>query len=110
MKSFKGTPGPWFVESKKNIEVSGDMNVIKTHGVDVAGYHIAYVSGWVDDEKTIIEAKANVSLMASSPEMLSALQHLVEVYDSEDGKQWTTTSKREALDKAREAIKLALGE
>lgn len=48
--------------------------------------------------------------IAASPQVFAALQHLVEVYDDPTGKQWTTTSKREAIEKAREAINLALGE
>lgn len=42
--------------------------------------------------------------------VLHCLQHLVEVYDSEDGKQWTTSSKKEAIANARAAIYKALGE
>ena len=42
--------------------------------------------------------------------ILSALQQLVECYDSQDGKQWTTSSKRRALDAAHAAIDKALGE
>lgn len=50
---------------------------------------------------------------ATSRKMLAltnSLQRLIEVYDDPTGKQWTTTSKREAIEKAREAINLALGE
>lgn len=55
-------------------------------------------------------SKVNANVVEQAEPMLRALQHLVEVYDDPTGKQWTTTSKREALDKAREAINLALGE
>lgn len=42
--------------------------------------------------------------------MLSALQQLLEIYDDQSGKVWTTSSKRRALDNARAAVNKALGE
>lgn len=42
--------------------------------------------------------------------MLSALQQLLEIYDGQSGKVWTTSSKRRALDNARAAVNKALGE
>lgn len=41
---------------------------------------------------------------------VSALQSLVNIYDDKSGRQWTTSTKRRALDEAHEAIKQALGE
>jgi hypothetical protein len=101
MKNFKGTPGPW--EARL---MHGDINVIRlgslrNEGVKAISYQL--VAHAIDDAD-------DANLIAASTELLSALQHLVEVYDDPTGKQWTTTSKREALDKAREAINLALGE
>lgn len=92
MKNFKGTPGPWRLRNRLtsidvDIPAEGPYDTI----TDIQDIHDAH-------------------LIAASPDLLSALQRLVEVYDSEDGKQWTTTSKREAIEKAREAINLALGE
>lgn len=49
-------------------------------------------------------------LAASAPDLLSALQKLLEIYDDNSGKVWTTSSKRRALNNAREAINKALGE
>lgn len=42
--------------------------------------------------------------------MLAALQRLLEIYDDQSGKVWTTSSKRRALDNARVAVNKALGE
>lgn len=42
--------------------------------------------------------------------MLAALQQLLEIYDDQSGKVWTTSSKRRALDNARAAVNKALGE
>lgn len=92
MKNFKGTPGPWRL---RNRLTSIDVDIPAEGPYDT-----------ITDIQDIHDAQ----LIAASPELLSALQHLVEVCDSEDGKQWKTTSKREALDKARKSINLALGE
>lgn len=104
MKEFKGTPGPWIVQNKSAV-VSVSKSVIATNGEHVA--ELAF--DWQGDFTGTITAN-NSNLIAASPSLLSALQRLIEVYDDPTGKQWTTKSKREALDKAREAINLALGE
>lgn len=41
--------------------------------------------------------------------MLAALQQLLEIYDDQSGKVWTTSSKRRAMDNARAAVNKALG-
>lgn len=46
----------------------------------------------------------------NNKDILSALQQLLEIYDDHSGKVWTTSSKRRALDDAREAVNKALGE
>lgn len=43
-------------------------------------------------------------------ELIVAMQQMIECYDSADGKVWTTSSKRRALDDARAAVNKALGE
>lgn len=96
MKEFKGTPGPWHVSNEGTLVVRDDMWFS----------HVASNIGYPSNDKDA----ANAELIAASPDLLSALQHLVEVYDSEDGKQWTTTSKSEALANARAAIDKALVE
>ncbi|UYU30318.1 hypothetical protein [Siccibacter colletis] len=73
MDKFEGTPAPWFVSPKKNIEVTGDMNVIQTNGSNCLGYHIAYACGWTDDSSTSIEATKNAQLIAAAPELLEEL-------------------------------------
>lgn len=42
--------------------------------------------------------------------MALALQQLLEIYDDNSGKVWTTSSKRRALDNARAAVNKAPGE
>ena len=92
MKEFKGTPGPWRL---RNRLTSIDVDIPAEGPYDT-----------ITDIQDIHDAQ----LIAAAPELLSALQHLVEVYDSEDGKQLTTASKKEAIAEARAAINKALGE
>lgn len=92
MKEFKGTPGPWRL---RNRLTSIDVDIPAEGPYDTI---------------TDIQDLHDAQLISASPDLLSALQHLVEVYDSEDGKQWTTTSKKVAIAEARAAIDKALGE
>ena len=94
MKTFKGTPGPW-----------------QDEGVYIGSvywpFQVAYVARFFAHEE---QDECNAKLIAASPDLLSALQHLVEVYDDPAGKQWTTTSKKAAIAEAKAAIDKALGE
>lgn len=79
MSEFEGTPGPWFISSKKELVVEGDMNVIQTHGANCLGFHIAYASGWTDDVSTRAEALNNANIIAAAPELLEALREMVAI-------------------------------
>lgn len=94
MEEFKGTPGPWFFDETFNV-YEGDRDG-----------HICTVTSWLDEST----ADANGFLLAASPDLLSSLQQLLEIYDDHSGKVWTTSSKRRALDSARAAVNKALGE
>ncbi|MEE3759725.1 hypothetical protein V2H33_22085 [Escherichia coli] len=96
MKEFKGTPGPWHVSDEGCVVIRDDYFFS----------HVASNIGYPSDE----EDMANANLIASSPELLSALQQLLEIYDDNSGKVWTTSSKRRALDGARDAVNKALEE
>ena len=97
MKGFKGTPGPWKWHDGIDCIVSGDNESL-------------VVELLITGDTTANQDDANIDLIASSPDLLSALQQLVEIYDCTDGRVWTTSSKRRALDAAHAAIKKALGE
>lgn len=97
MTEFKGTRGPWnycadepdwVTDSNDNIAVAR----VTCYNTDASAQH------------------ANAKLIAASPELLSALQRLLEIYDDHSGKVWTTSSKRRAMDNARAAVNKALGE
>lgn len=67
--------------------------------------------GMTDTEKDWIWLGFSVGYChENSKSMLSALQQLLEIYDDQSGKVWTTSSKRRALDNARAAVNKALGE
>lgn len=104
MKEFKATPGPWSIDEFDTV-VHGEE---PSHGWERK--ETVRVSGVALPSRVTEEYAANTRLVAASPCLLSAIQHLVEVYDSDDGKQWTTTSKKEAIAEARAAIDKALGE
>lgn len=104
MKEFKGTPGPWRLDEFDAV-VHGEE---PSHGWDRK--ETVRVSGVALPGRVTEEYAANTRLVAASPDLLSALQHLVEVYDDPTGKQWTTTSKKAAIAEARAAIDKALGE
>lgn len=98
MRKFKGMLGVGEV-------VDGDDNapdVISDIGVEIA------FTPTYNGDKT--EQCHNAKLIAASPELLAALQRLLEIYDDNSGKVWTTSSKRRALDNARAAVNKAFGE
>lgn len=103
MKEFKGTTGPWLVEDNGHFY---DINAVR----GTVGNVCSSKSWFDDDEHRGPVAMANAKLIAASPDLLSAIQNLVEVYDSDDGKQWTTASKKAVIAEARAAIDKALGE
>ncbi len=56
------------------------------------------------------EIESNARLIASAPEMLEALQELVEVWESGLAKSIPAMNQEPAYRKAKEVIKKALGE
>ena len=96
MKEFKGTQGPWHVSDEGTLVVRDDMWFS----------HVASNIGYSTDDEDV----ANANLIAASPDLLAALQQLLEIYDDHSGIFWTTSSKRRALDNARAAVNKALGE
>ena len=87
MKEFKGTPGNWSYDAEMKW---------------IYSYNCLYICDVLNKDDGV--------LMAASPRLLSALQSLVNIYDDKSGRQWTTSTKRRALDEAHAAIAQALGE
>lgn len=99
MEQAKHTPGPWWVDDFGN----GDVRV----GADpVKGMPPPFVDGrtfickmYQKDERGI-DAKANAQLIASAPELLEALQCIMEDIDSEFGTNYDYKKARAAIAKA----------
>lgn len=130
MKEFKGTPGPWKWNGE---DYRGDWGWQILVGAEGQGIVVGESADGIfkglrarqdiDSElcKTGFAAPENgapsvhvryhnAQLISASPDLLAALQQLVEIYDCTDGRVWTTASKRRALDAAHAAISKALGE
>lgn len=67
--SAKHTPGPWVVKPAENEQGGFDID-------SEYGYHIAETIGGLDDEE-----EANSRLIAAAPDLLAALQEMVEAND-----------------------------
>lgn len=100
IKKFKGTPGPWKICRANNCWVEG-----KNGKVD-----IAYTDMNCPDDECVCNAR----LIAAAPELLEALDRLVELIDSEgEGLECgmpTPEQWYDARNKAEAAIMKALGE
>lgn len=97
MEEFKGTRGPWNYRDDEREWVTDSNDNIA----------VARVTRYNTDANA---QHANAKLIAASPDLLAALQQLLEIYDDQSGKVWTTSSKRRALDNGRAAVNRALGE
>jgi hypothetical protein len=90
MSAFKGTPGPWT-----------GIDCVNVAGMDDAGISIGFINS--RDESRMAEAKANARLIAAAPELLEALElvmdRLVDRHETD-----------EAAVHARAAIAKATGE
>lgn len=103
-KEFKGTPGPWIVDEIDD----DDLSEMSSTMIIASGLVVACVGP--SNKTQLGDDKNNALLIATSPRLLSALQLLVRIYDDKSGKQWTTSTKRRALDEAHATIAQALGE
>ena len=84
-----------------DLNITEDGYVIGRHNHDAADS--VSVIGYTEKSK-------HAQLFVAAPCLLSAIQLLLEIYDDQSGKVWTTSSKRRALDNARAAVNKALGE
>lgn len=110
MKEFKGYPAPWDMRIDDGMAIFDWYPSSKHQSGAHSHFAECVVSMSCSQEDTQDFLLANAVLMKASPDLLSALQQLVEIYDCTDGRAWTTLSKRSALDAAHAVIKKALGE
>lgn len=105
MKEFKGTPGPWRVSEKR-----GDLIDIRhnSNGIGAISLNLAHV---VARQSWLKEAEANAKLIAAAPELLEALQYLINDYDGfRERTGRTDDPQNKMILNAKSAIKKALGE
>lgn len=93
---FKGTPGPW-VASKTG------RGIGPISGLDDQSFGVIIEVAYVEFDPEIEIQVANANLIAAAPELLEALQNMVEAY------QYEASIDNPALLSARAAIAKALG-
>lgn len=106
MKEFKGTPGPWeFIFDCDDYHDNG--RIAGKDGFDVCSFGNSEQYYPTDGEAP---SDSDMALILASPDLLAALQSLVEIYDNDGSRLYTAETKQRALDKAKVAIDKALGE
>lgn len=103
MTENKHTPGPWTIDRRTGRE--GCNHVIVARGGAVSGC-IAFVNtDWPHPEQQA-EQRANLQLMATAPDLLRALQGVLDAHSS----YHSTGLRQQRWNEARTAIAKALGD
>jgi hypothetical protein len=110
MSNFKHTPGPWHVEhySRGSCEVR-ITRPKESKGLGPVAYALMDLAGAMTAER-ISEMKANARLIAAAPDLLDALQKLVDSCADSDGAQYGTLGTSFVRSIATAAIAKATGE
>lgn len=99
MKEFQGTPGPWIAD--KTSRAVGPIS----HDDDQS-YGMVIPVAWVEFDPEVEIQASNQNLIAAAPELLEALQRMV----NKAHKQNWNDAYPEELQSAQAAINKALGE
>lgn len=94
--------------NSNNLYAEQDIEALDNFG-NLYSKHISAMTSESLHSKSAIAAELGYRDMLIA-ELIVAMQQVIECYDSVDGKVWTTSSKRRALDNARAAVNKALGE
>ena len=99
MKEFKGTPGPWVADKTSRAvgPISRD---------DDQSYGMVIPAAWIEFDQEVEIHESNQNLIAAAPELLEALQRMV----NKAHKQNWNDAYPEELQSAQAAINKALGE
>lgn len=109
----KHTPGPWSAELMKIGTIKRGTSAYVL--LDGDEYNIAMISSWKSQPDTAAEAEANARLIAAAPELLEALEALLnaDLYADGEGihfiKNADTADGERAVQMARAAIAKATG-
>ncbi|EIN1803827.1 hypothetical protein LOH90_004331 [Salmonella enterica] len=95
MKEFKGTPGPWVASTT-------DRSIGPVSRDDDQSYGMIFPIAWVEFDGNQEYQQANANLIAAAPELLEALQFIIN--------DCSRMIPKCAEDKANAAINKALGE
>ncbi len=106
MSEFKGTPGPWVASTSDRsigpVSKDGDQS-----------YGMILPVAWVEFNPEVETQVANANLIAATPELLEALQKIVEMNTQYCHDKYGDSSKAESMAcvrVARAAIAKALGQ
>lgn len=94
--------------NSNNLYAERDIEELDNFG-NLYSKHVSAMTSESLHSKSAIAAELGYRDMLIA-ELIVAMQQVIECYDSVDGKVWTTSSKRRALDNARAAVNKALGE
>lgn len=94
--------------NSNNLYAERDIEALDNFG-NLYSKHVSAMTSESLHSKSAIAAELGYRDMLIA-ELIIAMQQVIECYDSADGKAWTTSSKRRALDNARVAVNKALGE
>ena len=99
MNEAKHTPSPWWVDDFGNGDVRVVVDPVKGMPPPICDGRTFVCKLYQQDERGI-DAKANARLIAAAPELLEALQAIMEDIDSEFGTDYDYNKARAAIAKA----------
>lgn len=109
MKEFKGTKGEWVVDhypTPLNQMMQANFSVRVNDGVKTPICKLPCSTSEKQSEHLISAQEANAQLIASAPELLEALQGMLERFDYREQSTYSFASKE--IDAAKAAIKKAI--
>lgn len=100
---FKGTPGPWLAVGHKHSDGITKYTIVSIFGDAVGNPPVAEVLQHTPSQISEQRIEANARLLASAPDLLTALESLVEIFDPD--KQAIYSFAREKIEASKRIIK-----
>lgn len=75
------TPGPWKLRSEKPqlVETAPKSKMFVLESADEDEFNIGFACSWIDNPDDAKEALANARLLAAAPELLEALEAMMDI-------------------------------